>query len=328
MATSTSDVQSQLDELWTIQESDRKRGTKLLSKILSNLSNNLSKRAKYGNLNCTRISDKLSRCKPVFVLLLRAGFKQSNDGKRLIWTYDDGSLKSLHDVYNALQAQIAIDLLMDKRDWQCRICKFKSKDNEKSCKMCQTSRANHMIQKGWQCRICTNINISSGIRCACCESEQGSWTCVTCTFKNTSTTKQCLICNSEQQPSAIRLSFASDSRMCNKRGGNSACIIENCECLQRMRVAMRHFNLVSNEDGNGEENKEIFVSFCNETYKNQHLLDDYCHIIQEHSNDLIQIKNELINKYAFDACDVNQCHKVKRYYGRPRRTQPQEHKEE
>eukprot|EP01083_Nonionella_stella_P034754 95029_1 len=266
MATSvTSDVQSQLNELWTIQESDRKKGTKLLSKILSNLSNNLSKRAKYGNLNCTKIS-------------AIDGVKQSNDGKRLIWTYTDDALKSLHDVYNALQAQIAI---------RCVICKFKNKDNAESCKMCQTSKANHVIQSGWQCRICTNINISSGIRCACCESEQGSWTCVTCTFKNTSTTKQCLICNSEQQPSAIRLSFASDSRMCNKRGGNSACIIENCECLQRMRVAMRHFNLVSNEDGNGEENKEIFVSFCNETYKNQHLLDDYCHIIQEHSNDLI-----------------------------------------
>eukprot|EP01083_Nonionella_stella_P305390 1065204_1 len=98
-----SDVESLLNQLWTIQESDRKKGTKLLSTILDNLSNTLSESTKYGNLNCAKISGRLSRCKPAFVLLLRAGFKQSNDGKRLIWTYDEDAIESLYHVYNALQ---------------------------------------------------------------------------------------------------------------------------------------------------------------------------------------------------------------------------------
>eukprot|EP01083_Nonionella_stella_P213326 769519_1 len=90
-----SDIQSQLNQLWKLQESDRKKGTQLLLKILGNLSNNLSQSAKYGNLNFTKISARFSRCKPAFVLVLRAGFKQSNDGQRLIWTDDDDALESL-----------------------------------------------------------------------------------------------------------------------------------------------------------------------------------------------------------------------------------------
>eukprot|EP01083_Nonionella_stella_P055837 147206_1 len=322
MATSlTSDVQSQLNQLWKLQESDRKMGTKLLMKILGNLSNNLSESAKYGNLNFTEISVRLSRCKPAFVLLLRAGFKQSNDGKRLIWTYDEDAIESLYHVYNALQTRIAIDLSVDQptnsieftRDWRCTICKFKNKENSKSCKMCQISKANQSIHNGWQCTICTSINISTTTSCVSCESEQGDWICSACTYKNPSST-------------TTRLSFESDSRMCIKRGDTSS-IIDNCDCLQRMRVAMKHFNLLSDDDSNRDENKEIFLSFCDEVYKNQHLLDDYCHVIKEHSNDLNQIKDELIDKYQFDACDVNQCHKVKRYYGR-RKQQRQEEKTE
>eukprot|EP01083_Nonionella_stella_P110777 324400_1 len=339
-----SDVESLLNQLWTIQESDRKKGTKLLSTILDNLSNNLSESAKYGNLNCAKISGRLSRCKPAFVLLLRAGFKQSNDGKRLIWTYDEDAIESLYHVYNALQTRIAIDLSVDKpmnpmhftnedeakhpksNDWQCIVCKFKNEENDKSCKMCQTSKANHVIQNGWLCKICTNINIFTATSCGCCESEQGNWICAACTFQNPSIAKKCLICDKQQTQPTIRLSFESDSRMCIKRGDTSS-IIDNCDCLQRMRVAMKHFNLLSDDDSNRDENKEIFLSFCDEVYKNQHLLDDYCHVIKEHSNDLNQIKDELIDKYQFDACDVNQCHKVKRYYGR-RKQQRQEEKTE
>eukprot|EP01083_Nonionella_stella_P055838 147208_1 len=352
MATSlTSDVQSQLNQLWKLQESDRKMGTKLLMKILGNLSNNLSESAKYGNLNFTEISVRLSRCKPAFALLLRAGFKQSNDEKRLIWTYDDDAIELLYDVYNALQTRIAIDLSVDQpmnpieftnedqakpisrdenqtKTKRCMVCKFKNKENSNACTMCQTSTANQSIHNGWQCTIatCANINIPTATSCVFCESEPGDWLCSACTFKNPSMTKKCLVCD-EPQPPTIRLSFESDSRMCIKRGDNTSSIIDKCECLQRIRVAMKHFDLLSDGDGKGDENKEIFVSFCNETYKNKHLLDDYCHVIKEHSNDLNQIKDELIDKYQFDACDVNQCHKVKRYYGR-RKQQRQEEKTE
>eukprot|EP01083_Nonionella_stella_P280826 955478_1 len=147
--------ESQLNHLWAIQESDREKGTKLLSKILGDLSNNLSESAKYGNLNLTKISNKLSRCKPAFVLLFSAGFKQSNDGKRLIWTYDDDAVESLYDVYNALQTRIAIEVSMEQStdskmsftsEWQCTICQFRNKHNAQSCAMCQTFKSNQPIQ--------------------------------------------------------------------------------------------------------------------------------------------------------------------------------------
>eukprot|EP01083_Nonionella_stella_P110780 324404_1 len=107
---SESDIQSQLNQLWTLPESDRKKGTKLLLKILSNLRNNLAESEKYGNLRNTTISAKLSRCKPAFVLLLWTGFNHSNDGERLIWSHDVGAIASLDGVYRALQTRCAIDL--------------------------------------------------------------------------------------------------------------------------------------------------------------------------------------------------------------------------
>eukprot|EP01083_Nonionella_stella_P007112 20529_1 len=108
-----SDVQSQLNHLWEIEESDRNKGTNLLLKILDKLAANLSQSGKYGNLNFTKISAKLSRCKPALILLFHAGFKQSNDGKRLIWTHSDDAIQSLHSVCNALCKRIAIELSIE-----------------------------------------------------------------------------------------------------------------------------------------------------------------------------------------------------------------------
>eukprot|EP01084_Bolivina_argentea_P083345 150901_1 len=99
-------VMSLLEDLWDIQESDRNDGIKLLSKIFTKLLNNLSESKKYGDLNCKKIRQKFDKCKPAFSLLCSAGFKESNDGKRIIWKYTDGTIKALNNTYNALRAKI------------------------------------------------------------------------------------------------------------------------------------------------------------------------------------------------------------------------------
>eukprot|EP01083_Nonionella_stella_P266670 901789_1 len=45
------------------------------------------------------------------------------------------------------------------------------------------------------------------------------------------------------------------------------------------------------------------------------LLDDYIHLITKHDDDLLQISDELQNKYGMKVnCMVNKCDKVRRHY--------------
>eukprot|EP01084_Bolivina_argentea_P265350 449753_1 len=85
---------------------------------------------------------------------------------------------------------------------------------------------------------------------------------------------------------------------------------QSCAYLKRICVALKYYDSI---DDNGTD-KEAFNKFCQETYIN--LIDDYCHVIKEHENDLKSIINMLRNKYGFKKCKVSQCNKVRRHYTR------------
>ena len=78
-------VLGRLDNLFEMQETEREKPIKLLSKILNKIITNPTE-PKFGNLNFARTRSKFDKCRPGFYLLYDAGFKQSVDGKRLIWT--------------------------------------------------------------------------------------------------------------------------------------------------------------------------------------------------------------------------------------------------
>eukprot|EP01084_Bolivina_argentea_P221203 374706_1 len=163
----------------------------------------------------------------------------------------------------------------------------------------------------WKCTVCTFINNSPQL-CQMCKSQKindnMNWKCLACSFENPLTAKMCLICNTKKSMT-LPLSFKSTSRICNKFD-NNASLIDNCECLRRLSVAMKYFRLVIDDD----ENKETVIRFCQNVYKNKNLLHDYYHVIKQHNDDLTQIHTELITNYEFDSCSINQCHNVKRYY--------------
>eukprot|EP01084_Bolivina_argentea_P030762 56945_1 len=95
-----------IEQLWQLPESQRNKGTRLLCKIFTNLLDNLTESEKYGNLNLRKIRGKLIKCKPAFQLLLAVGFKQSTNGERLIWQYNNDSLMLLKNAYTELKAKV------------------------------------------------------------------------------------------------------------------------------------------------------------------------------------------------------------------------------
>ena len=52
-----------------------------------------------------KIRNMLKDCQPGMALLISAGFKESNDGTRLIWNYDKMSLDLLQRAHNGLKAK-------------------------------------------------------------------------------------------------------------------------------------------------------------------------------------------------------------------------------
>ena len=88
-----------LDDLFDVEQTERDKAIKLISKILNKILSNPTEQ-KFGDLNYAKIRSKFEKCRPGFYLLYEAGFKQSMDGTRLKWTYDTDNyilLKSVND---------------------------------------------------------------------------------------------------------------------------------------------------------------------------------------------------------------------------------------
>lgn len=87
---------------------------------------------------------------------------------------------------------------------------------------------------------------------------------------------------------------------CNKRDYNE------CDCFHRLQNAMQYFSFL--DIRNNPSNIELFLKFCNETYKQ--LTNDYIHVINTHGNEL-----ETINGKS-PKCDQSQCSSVQRHHDR------------
>ena len=87
--------------LYLQDDTARKEGLRVVSKTCNKLFNNITKLDKYGNLNYTKISQKLSKCVIALNLFFIAGFKKQFDiekGERLIWNMSIQNIKSLTEV--------------------------------------------------------------------------------------------------------------------------------------------------------------------------------------------------------------------------------------
>ena len=95
--------------------------------------------------------------------------------------------------------------------------------------------------------------------------------------------------NKCQKPQIDYELFKSSHIECNKRSP----IIKNCNALQRVINALNYYQTL-----NVKENMDKFIEFCENVYYG--IIDDYVHLITQHSNDLFQIRKSLI-------CDNSQC---------------------
>lgn len=84
--------------------------------------------------------------------------------------------------------------------------------------------------------------------------------------------------------------------------------IENCDCMKRIAMGLKYYQFVCDKTIESEQ----FINFCQEIYCN--LLDDYCHFIKHHQQQLNQIKIELETKCSLKECNINECIMMERHY--------------
>jgi len=98
-------IETTLALLLYLDDTARTEGLRVISKTCNKLYNNISSWEKYGNLNYTKISQKLSKCIIALNLFEIAGFKKQTmieKGERLIWDMNIENVKSLTKVVEIL----------------------------------------------------------------------------------------------------------------------------------------------------------------------------------------------------------------------------------
>ena len=92
-----------------------------------------------------------------------------------------------------------------------------------------------------------------------------------------------------------------DLNQCTNAVNDYSDNISNCHSLQRIASSLKYYDLACNN----KISKDDFCEFCQRIYPN--VLDDYCHLIDCHNYQLIQIQKELKLKYSLDQCKINRC---------------------
>eukprot|EP01084_Bolivina_argentea_P177760 307405_1 len=99
-----SDASKHVSALWKLPAEDRDNGIKLLSQIFNKILSNPSE-PKYSNLNLSKIRQKCDKCRPCIYLLFCAGFKESQDGSRLQWQYNNNNMSALKSVNTIIHSK-------------------------------------------------------------------------------------------------------------------------------------------------------------------------------------------------------------------------------
>ena len=113
-ATTTNELFDHLKELWDIDESERRKGIKLVQKICSNVLKDPSN-PKFRDLNFAKIGERLDECQPALMLLFDVGFTLSADGERLQLQLDELNIETIR----ALKQQIQVIFPMGNINQMC-----------------------------------------------------------------------------------------------------------------------------------------------------------------------------------------------------------------
>eukprot|EP01084_Bolivina_argentea_P101427 181844_1 len=92
--------------------------------------------------------------------------------------------------------------------------------------------------------------------------------------------------------------FNKNCQNCNLNTKND--IIDQCQCLQRLAIGLCYYGTTK-----GSSDKK-WNEFCLDIY-GHNFLNDYQHLLKKHSNQLNEIKTELIRKYKLSNCTLNEC---------------------
>ncbi len=87
-------------------------------------------------------------------------------------------------------------------------------------------------------------------------------------------------------------------------------IIKECKYLFRLTTALKYYDILKTSDS--KISQDIFTQFCDAMYVD--LLDDVAHFNAEHAYEIKPILAELIQKYGFKICRVNDCVFTNRHY--------------
>eukprot|EP01084_Bolivina_argentea_P265642 450371_1 len=93
---------------------------------------------------------------------------------------------------------------------------------------------------------------------------------------------------------------------CNEKNDFS-----KCECMQRLFAGLKYYSMLNIMEN--QNDKEVWNKFVDEIYHN--LVDDYVHFNNNHSHELENINNEIINnKTILKPCQISKCTFTSRHH--------------
>ena len=92
-------------------------------------------------------------------------------------------------------------------------------------------------------------------------------------------------------------------------------ITDRCSCLNRLCAAFKYIGtLEARRDLDEEERKMVFLKFCHDIYKS--VINDFVHLVEEHSDDILRISEEWTGQFGLVKCYVTDCALTNRHCGR------------
>ena len=102
--------------------------------------------------------------------------------------------------------------------------------------------------------------------------------------------------------------FKTDNYKMNKCNNNQTNIIDGCLSLKRLKYALLYyhkFDLINNNN-----DTHVFANFIIDIY-NTNLINDYIHLVDNHSNQIQEINEQLLESFK---CDIKTCKYTTRHH--------------